>query len=255
MKKEIFAKKKFGQNFLNDDNILNKIVSIVDLKNENVLEIGPGRGALTRKILQDAKSLTSYEIDRDLVDILKKEFNQKNFKLVEGDFLNEDISNYKDTWIIANIPYYITTDILFKILENISSFKGAILMVQKEVAERIVAQKNSQDYSKLSITLQYYATVKKEFIVPSKCFNPAPNVDSAIISLKFDKNKKWDITLNEFFKLCFLQRRKKLSYSLKTKFKIEKIKSVFETLGFDESIRIQQLSLEDILKLFNKLYI
>ncbi|EFF41316.1 16S rRNA (adenine(1518)-N(6)/adenine(1519)-N(6))-dimethyltransferase RsmA [Mycoplasmopsis alligatoris] len=247
------AKKRFGQNFLKDQNVLNRIVNLVDLENQNVLEIGPGRGDLTKKLLQKANFVKAYEIDRDLVRFLNEEIKEEHFQLVPNDFLQEDISGLKNYWIIANIPYYITTEIIFKILENIQNFYGAILMVQKEVAERIEAKKNSSEYSKLSLTCQYYSTTKKEFIVKANSFIPAPKVDSAIISLTFNKNRVWNKEINNFFKLCFLQRRKKLSFSLKQKYSLEKIESSFEKLDLTTNTRIQELDLEKVLQLYNYL--
>lgn len=255
MKKEIYAKKQFGQNFLQDKNIIKKIVKVFDLNNENIIEIGPGRGALTRELLEVAKSVIAFEIDKDMIDVLNKEFNQKdNFILVNEDFLKIDISNYKDYYIVANIPYYITTDILFKIFEQFRNFKGVVLMVQKEVAERIVAKERTKNYSKLSVTSQFLAETKLEFVVPASCFSPAPKVDSAIISFKFKDLKEENIKDKlEFFKLCFQNRRKKLSYSLKTIFNSSLINESFQKMGKNDNLRIQELTVEQIIQLYDLL--
>ncbi|WBP84046.1 16S rRNA (adenine(1518)-N(6)/adenine(1519)-N(6))-dimethyltransferase RsmA [Mycoplasmopsis edwardii] len=254
-KKEVFAKKKFGQNFLHDKNIINKIVSLIDIHNKNVVEIGPGRGALTKEIVKKVKNLTAFEIDPDMVKILNEEIKDDNFKLHLEDFLKADLSNIQDALVIANIPYYITSDILFKIFEHRDKFSHAILMVQKEVAERIVAKYRTADYSKLTVSCQFLADTKIEFIVPSKCFIPAPKVDSAIISLKFKdniSNDEWD-QYKDFFKLCFSNRRKKLSFALRNKYTNEQINKAYTKMNLTDNIRIQELEVEKIIHLYKKL--
>ncbi|WP_416738385.1 16S rRNA (adenine(1518)-N(6)/adenine(1519)-N(6))-dimethyltransferase RsmA [Mycoplasma sp. 005V] len=246
-----FAKKEFGQNFLQDQNIINKIVQVFPIANENVLEIGPGRGALTKALLPSAKSVISYEIDQDMVDVLKSEINDPKFHLIHQDFLQSDLTNIQESYLIANIPYYITTDILFKVFEHKEKFKGVLLMVQKEVAQRICAKINTSDYSKLSVSAQYLADCKIEFIVPRGCFIPAPKIDSAIISLVFKPNvssQDWN-KHKDFIKLCFANRRKKLSYALSTKFPKDEILTAYQTMGYDDNIRIQQLTVEEIIAL------
>ncbi|WP_406614129.1 16S rRNA (adenine(1518)-N(6)/adenine(1519)-N(6))-dimethyltransferase RsmA [Mycoplasma corogypsi] len=255
MKKEVFAKKKFGQNFLHDNNIINKIVSIFDIFNQNVLEIGPGRGALTTKMLEKCAKVTSYEIDQDMVNVLNNLIDNQNFKLIHQDFLEANLDQIDNSYLIANIPYYITTDILFKVFDHKDKFNGVLLMVQKEVAQRICAKPNTYDYSKLSVSSQYLADCKIEFIVPASCFTPAPKVDSAIISLRFKNNLEelnWN-ELSEFFKLCFLARRKKLSYALKTKYAPNLVLQVFNELGLDDNTRIQQLTVDQIVLLYKLL--
>nr|WP_322959236.1 16S rRNA (adenine(1518)-N(6)/adenine(1519)-N(6))-dimethyltransferase RsmA [Mycoplasmopsis canis]WQQ12630.1 16S rRNA (adenine(1518)-N(6)/adenine(1519)-N(6))-dimethyltransferase RsmA [Mycoplasmopsis canis] len=254
-KKEVFAKKKFGQNFLHDKNIIQKIVSLVDVSGLNVVEIGPGRGAITKELVKKVNKLTAYEIDQDMIKILQNEIISDNFELIYKDFLKADISNLEKSIVIANIPYYITSDILFKIFENRDKFTQAILMVQKEVAERLVANYKTHDYSKLTVSAQFLSDVKIEFIVPSGCFVPAPKVDSAIISLKFKEgisNQRW-FELMDFFKLCFSNRRKKLSFALKSKYSIEQINNSFVKLGLNDNSRIQELRIEEIVRLYDYL--
>ncbi|WLP85368.1 16S rRNA (adenine(1518)-N(6)/adenine(1519)-N(6))-dimethyltransferase RsmA [Mycoplasma seminis] len=253
--KERFAKKEFGQNFLNDKNIINKIVNVFDITDQKVLEIGPGRGALTKELLKKASHVTCYEIDADMINVLNNEIDSDKLTLIHQDFLQSDISNLSDTYLIANIPYYITTDILFKIFEHKDNFKGVLLMVQKEVAERICAKKNTSEYSKLSVSSQYLAECKIEFIVPRNCFSPAPKVDSAIISLVFRpeiSQDNWN-ELKDFFKLCFANRRKKLTYALSSKYSKENILAVYQKLNWSENTRIQQLSIQDIVTLYHEL--
>ncbi|QZE12056.1 16S rRNA (adenine(1518)-N(6)/adenine(1519)-N(6))-dimethyltransferase RsmA [Mycoplasma sp. Ms02] len=249
MKNQVYAKKKYGQNFLTDKNIINKIIALADVKDKNIIEIGPGRGALTKEMVKEAKSLTCYEIDGDMVEILTNEIKSDNFHLIHKDFLEVDLSNMQFSSVIANIPYYITTDILFKLFENANKIDRAVLMVQKEVAQRLVASKNSPDYSKLTLSTNYISTPKLEFIVKSGSFSPAPKVDSAIISLTFNKDFDKKDEMFEFFKLCFLARRKKLSFSLKTKYSNQTIEKAYKELNLSDNIRIQQLSLEEVIKL------
>ncbi|MBN4083585.1 16S rRNA (adenine(1518)-N(6)/adenine(1519)-N(6))-dimethyltransferase RsmA [Mycoplasma sp. CSL10137] len=255
MKKEVYAKKKFGQNFLKDNNIINKILKVTEIKNNNIVEIGPGRGALTKELVKESKHVIAFEIDQDMVNVIQNEIKSHNLTLVHEDFLKSDLSSIEKSKVIANIPYYITTDILFKIFEHRDIFSEAILMVQKEVAERIVAKENSKEYSKLSLSSQFLANTKIEFIVPKNAFSPAPKVDSAIISLKFYDNidnSTWNL-YKDFFKLCFNNRRKKLITSLKTVYSSEKIINAYNKLGYDENLRIQQLPLEKIVELYKLL--
>ncbi|MCU4706411.1 16S rRNA (adenine(1518)-N(6)/adenine(1519)-N(6))-dimethyltransferase RsmA [Mycoplasma sp. CSL7503-lung] len=255
MKKEVYAKKKFGQNFLKDNNIINKILKVTEIKNNNIVEIGPGRGALTKELVKEVNHVVAFEIDQDMVNVIQNEIKNDNLTLIHEDFLKSDLSSIKKSKVIANIPYYITTDILFKIFEHRDIFSEAILMVQKEVAERIVAKENSKEYSKLSLSSQFLANTKIEFIVPKNAFLPAPKVDSAIISLKFYDNidnSTWNL-YKDFFKLCFNNRRKKLITSLKTVYPSEKIINSYNKLGYDENLRIQQLPLEKVVELYKLL--
>ncbi|QNM93640.1 16S rRNA (adenine(1518)-N(6)/adenine(1519)-N(6))-dimethyltransferase RsmA [Mycoplasma sp. Pen4] len=254
-KKEVYAKKHFGQNFLKDNNIIKKIIEVFDFSNQNVVEIGPGRGALTKELIKQAKHLTCYEIDQDMVNVINSEIISDKLTLLHQDFLKADLNPIENAYLIANIPYYITTDILFKVFENKERFKGVLLMVQKEVAERICAKPNTSEYSKLSVSAQYLAECKIEFIVPASCFSPTPKVDSAIISLVFKddvSSDDWN-KLKDFFKDIFANRRKKLSYSLKNNYSKDKIQQVFASLGYDDNLRIQQLDVETIVKLFELL--
>ncbi|QKT05671.1 16S rRNA (adenine(1518)-N(6)/adenine(1519)-N(6))-dimethyltransferase RsmA [Mycoplasma sp. OR1901] len=255
MKKEVYAKKKFGQNFLKDNNIINKILKVTEIKDNNIVEIGPGRGALTKELVKEAKKVTAFEIDQDMVNVIQGEIKESNLTLIHEDFLKSDLSSIEKSKVIANIPYYITTDIMFRIFEHRDIFNEAILMVQKEVAERIVSKENSKEYSKLSLSAQFLADTKIEFIVPKNAFSPAPKVDSAIISLKFYDdidNQTWNI-YKDFFKLCFNNRRKKLITSLKTVYTNDKILKSFSELGYDENIRIQQIPLENVVELYKLL--
>ncbi|ENY68977.1 Dimethyladenosine transferase [Mycoplasmopsis bovigenitalium 51080] len=250
---EIKAKKKFGQNFLNNQKIIDQIVEIISPEGKNIIEIGPGMGAITKKIVQKSKKLVAYEIDNDMVEYLTKNNILNNQQIIHQDFLESDLSIYNDYQIVGNIPYYITSEILFKIIDFRQNFNKVTLMVQNEVADRIVAKINTPEYSKLSLTLQYVATVNKVLFVDKKHFEPSPKVDSAIVTIEFNKEAKNFENLKDFFKLCFLSRRKKLTWSLKTKYSNEKITKAYNTLKLSDLTRIQQLDLEKVIRLYEEL--
>ncbi|MCS4536944.1 16S rRNA (adenine(1518)-N(6)/adenine(1519)-N(6))-dimethyltransferase RsmA [Mycoplasma sp. CSL7475-4] len=252
--KQINAKKKYGQNFLNDNKIIDKIIEIIDPQDKKIIEIGPGMGALTQHLVKQANELVTFEIDVDMISFLTTKNIVKDDQIVKGDFLQANLEKFNNFEVVGNIPYYITSEIIFKIIENRHLFNRAVLMVQDEVAERIVAKINTPQYSKLSVTLQYIADVKKELFVDKQLFTPVPKVDSSIISIKFKQNIDSDFNdLMNFFKLCFYSRRKKLSWSLKTKYSIDKINAVYKILGLKELTRIQELSVEEIVKLYREL--
>jgi 16S rRNA (adenine1518-N6/adenine1519-N6)-dimethyltransferase len=184
-----YAMKRFGQNFLQDTSVLERIVDSIDITNKNIIEIGPGKGALSKLILKKAKHLVAFEIDFNLVDFLKEEIKDEHFTLINEDFLKIDLSEYKGYSIMANIPYNITTPILFKLFENNENFDDVILMVQKEVAERISAKPGTTNYGKLTISTANFAEAKKLFDISPKSFYPAPKVTSSIIHLKMLDNK------------------------------------------------------------------
>ncbi len=253
-----YAMKRFGQNFLHDQTVLNRIVSAIDLKNKNIIEIGPGKGALTKLLLEKANQLVAFEVDYNLSAFLEEEFQEeiknKKFILVNEDFLKIDLSKYKGYTIVSNIPYNITTPILFKIFENAENFDDVILMVQKEVAERISAKPGTTNYGKLSISTANFAEAKKLFDISPKSFYPAPKVTSSIIHLKM-KNQKWNIEEEDFLffiKMCFAMRRKTLINNLKVQknFDADKVKSFYIANNLNEDIRPQILTLEEYKALF-----
>ncbi|CBH40287.1 Dimethyladenosine transferase(S adenosylmethionine 6 N', N' adenosyl(rRNA) dimethyltransferase) (16S rRNA dimethylase) (High levelkasugamycin resistance protein ksgA) (Kasugamycindimethyltransferase) [Mycoplasmopsis agalactiae] len=250
------AKKKFGQNFLHSDSVIKKIVDIISPEGKQIIEIGPGTGALTKHLVNKCTKLVAFEIDPDMIKFLNQQnyFNSENNMLVHDDFLNANLDQYAYFEVVGNIPYYITSEIIFKLIENRFLFKRATLLVQKEVADRIVAMPNSYEYSKLSITCQYVAKVKKELFVSKNNFSPVPKVDSAIVTFDFyqDKNDNYE-QLKDFFKLCFSARRKKLIWSLKQVYSQEKILNAYSVLNISENIRIQQLDLETIKQLYAEL--
>ncbi|EGV00599.1 16S rRNA (adenine(1518)-N(6)/adenine(1519)-N(6))-dimethyltransferase RsmA [Mycoplasmopsis columbina] len=247
----IKAKKKYGQNFLNDRNIIEKIISVIDPKDKKILEIGPGMGAITKFLAPQAKKFIAFEIDPDMSDYLISNKILESEQIVLEDFLKVELDKFKDFEVVGNIPYYITSDIIFKLIDYRHLFKSAILMVQDEVADRLIAKVNSSNYSKLSITTQYVAKVEKLFKVKKNLFVPIPKVDSAIIKLSFYQNKNDNFEeLKDFFKLCFMARRKKLNFALKTKYESIKIEKAYKIMQLDEMTRIQELDLNTIVKLF-----
>lgn len=243
------ATKKWGQNFLIDPFIVESTVAKSGAHNENVIEIGPGLGSLSCQLLAVAKTLTAYEIDPRMIKVLNSEINDAKFKLIANDFLKVDLKNYHNAVIVANIPYNITSLILFRIFEHINHFKSATLMVQKEVAERLLASVNSSNYGKLSVTTQLLAKVSKVIDVPATAFWPKPKVDSMVVKLDF-KDVSYDKELINFIKQCFLYPRKKLSNNLKVFLSQAQITKIYEKLALNLNIRPQQLKVEDFVKIY-----
>ncbi|MBN0970572.1 16S rRNA (adenine(1518)-N(6)/adenine(1519)-N(6))-dimethyltransferase RsmA [Mycoplasma phocoeninasale] len=252
----IEAKKSFGQNFLINKKIQNAIVEAADIIEKDVIEIGPGQGALTDILVQKVKSLVAYELDPRLYEYLKTKNYLANIKILNQDFLTANFSdNYTDQIsIIGNIPYNITSPILFKILDNYLMIDSATLMVQKEVAQRLVATPSSKIYGKLSITFQIFGNIKKIIDVNAAQFIPAPKVDSAVVKIDFIHNNDY-INENkdkiiEFVALCFQFKRKTLVNNLLGRYSKEKITSSFSKLNLKLNIRAENLSRKNILDLF-----
>jgi len=249
------AKKKFGQNFLTDKNLLEKIVRLSKVKGQHVIEIGPGRGALTSFLVRDALDVVAYEIDTTLKPILNKiEAANHNLEVIYDDFMKIDLDVKEETHIVANVPYYITTPIIFKFLET-KNIKSATIMIQKEVAERINAKPNQKAYNNLSVLIQYYAHVEKLMDVKRHMFTPAPNVDSIVIRIvKRDEtllSEQEEKKFIELVKAAFTQKRKTLVNNLSLIPNTDKAEIIkfLNDLGFDERIRAEQLSLDDFIKL------
>lgn len=248
-------KKHFGQNFLNDLNILNKIGAEVrpDL---NVLEVGPGEGALTKILLKKSKSVFSVEIDKELTEKLTDLKNQhENFNFTIADFLEYSLIGQNYDIVVGNIPYYISTDIIFKIINSqVSEF---ILMVQKEYADRLVARVGSSEYSKLSVSVQSFFEVKRAFTVYKNCFYPVPKVDSAVVCFQAKPALVSEIQKQkyfEFLKTCFFSKRKTLFNNLlKTKIERQDILNVFKDLKINQNIRAEKLTAIEFQNLFLRL--
>lgn len=244
-------KKKFGQNFIVDENIIANIVSKANIdSNTFVIEIGPGAGSLTYLMAKKAKGVLCYEIDTTLKAVLEENLkNYTNVDIIFKDFLKsnvlDDLKNYEfdKLYVVANLPYYITTPIITKIIEDKIPVDKMVVMVQKEVGNRFKATLGTKDYSSLSIYLNYYFNVSKLMDVSRNVFLPKPNVDSIIV--EFDKKKKTLNVKNEeiFFKLVrdsFKQKRKTLKNNLKN-YDLNKIEDILKKYNMDLNIRAEQV--------------
>lgn len=253
-KYNVQASKRFGQNFLIDNKIIEQIIDYTNCKNSYVVEIGPGLGSLTLALLQTVKKLIAFEIDTSMIKVLKAEIKDPKFILKNEDFLKANFEFSHKQKIIANIPYHITSLILFKIFKNINFFSSATLMVQKEVGERLIALPKTKDYGKLSVTTQLLAEVTKVVDVPSSAFVPQPKVDSMVVNLAF-KKVDYDHQLANFIKICFAQQRKKLTNNLKPLISSKKLVKILEKHQFKVDVRPQELSPQDFLKIYQSIYI
>ena len=265
-------KKSFGQNFLTDTNILQKIVDTAEIdKNVNVIEIGPGIGALTEFLAESAAEVMAFEIDDRLVPILADTLRDfDNVTVVNQDILKVDLAQYIAEFknpdlpikVVANLPYYITTPILMHLIESGIPFSEFVVMMQREVADRISAQPNTKAYGSLSIAVQYYMTAKVAFIVPRTVFVPAPNVDSAILKMVRRDQPAVEVQDEKFFfkvsKASFVHRRKTLWNNLTSHFgKSEetkaKLTAALEQAELSPSIRGEALTLADFARLADAL--
>lgn len=259
---EFKFKHALGQNFITDTNLLAAIVSDSGASSESeVLEIGAGAGTLTRQIARACKKVVSYEVDKDLTTILTKlESEMGNLKVVFNDVmkvpLEEIEAQFENNYhLIANLPYYITTPILFKFLES-KKIKSICVMVQKEVAERMVAKSDTKDYGTITPIIDYYGDAKITRIVSRNMFTPAPNVDSAIVTITF--NNKYECDDEAFKKVvhsAFAMRRKTLVNNLMKSFnhKREVIENVLLDCNIDKNVRGEKLSTSDFVLIANKL--
>lgn len=257
-------KKKFGQNFIIDENIIKSIITKSDIdENTLVIEIGVGAGALTIGLSQVAKNVLCYEIDETLKQVLDVTLkNKKNVDIIYKDFLQADIKNdikkyeYKKIYVIANLPYYITTPIIVRIIESKIDVDKIVVMVQKEVGDRFKASPNTKDYNSLSVFLNYYFDIRKLLDVSRNVFMPKPNVDSIVVEFKKKENIYKVKNENFFFKLIkdsFVQKRKTIRNNLKG-YDLDKIETVLKKHNFDLSIRAEQLPIELFVELSNYLY-
>ncbi len=261
------AKKKWGQNFLVDANIRSKIVEAAGINATTlVIEIGPGQGAITELIAQQCSTLLAYEIDPELVLLLKSQFKENDNVLIkEGDFLlsdvNEDIKSVKKPFssikVVANLPYYITSPIISKLMLEVSGVDEIIIMVQYEVAVRLTASVKDSDYRALSVITNYYAQTELLFKVPPQAFKPQPQVDSTVIRLRRHDQRlvepHKEVEWVRFIRFSFQQPRKTLVNNLSAAYPIskEKITSILETIGLAPLIRAESLEITDLVKIFD----
>lgn len=253
------VRKKYGQNFLIDKNIIDKILRTSMITNNDiVVEIGPGLGALTEGLSARAKRVVAYEIDAGLSAYLTEQFaSSKHVEIQQQDILDVTLSFSEPIKVISNLPYYITTPILFRLLEGEQTITSITLMMQKEVAERLVATPRTKQYNALSVILQYLAEVKIEFFVPKTCFYPVPDVDSAVltIALKKQSNKADTVPFIQFVKYAFHQRRKTMLNNLTSMYHWKKsnVETVLEQQGFSPSVRAEELYLTEFIQLYKLL--
>ena len=256
-------KKKFGQNFLKDINIVERIADVANIsKNDLVIEVGPGKGILTEQLALRSKRVLAYEIDKELEKDLRILQNQySNIDIIFDDFINRNICDdikeytYENIYFVSNVPYYITTPILMKLMEEDIDFKKIVMMIQKEVGDRFSAQPNTKAYGSITVYLNYFYDVKKEFNVGRDQFIPVPNVDSVVVSFT-KKNEMLELKDKDFFfKLVrdsFQFKRKNIKNNL-FKYDLEKIEDVLKEHGYSLTTRAEQLPLEIYVMLSNTL--
>ena len=254
--------KKYGQNFIFDKNLLNAIIDDSGInKNDDVLEIGPGAGTLTKVIAEKAKKVVSYEIDQTLKPVLQENLQGiNNSIIIFQDALNAKIEDIESHFngeykIVANLPYYITTPLIFKFVKETTKVVSMCIMVQKEVGERLVAKSKNTEYGSISAILDYYADVKILRQVPRRMFVPSPNVDSCIVQITFNRGKylACDETFEKIVKSAFSNRRKTLANNLSVDFKMQKsqVSKLLAENGYSETVRGDALDTADFVKLSN----
>ncbi|MBU8773104.1 MULTISPECIES: 16S rRNA (adenine(1518)-N(6)/adenine(1519)-N(6))-dimethyltransferase RsmA [Cytobacillus] len=265
-------KKSLGQNFLIDTNILRRIVDHADLSEESgAIEIGPGIGALTEQLARRSKKVLAFEIDQRLLPILEETLSPyPHVSIINEDVLKADVKTaieqefegINDIMVVANLPYYVTTPIIMKLLEDKLPIRGIVCMLQKEVADRISARPGTKEYGSLSIAVQYYTEAETAMIVPKTVFVPQPNVDSAVIKLTKRKEPAVAVKSESFFfkvtKASFAQRRKTLLNNLTSqlpggKQKKEHILSALEQADVEPGRRGETLSIEEFARLSDAL--
>ena len=259
---DINFKKKFGQNFLSDKNLLSSIALDAGITGDDVvLEIGAGAGALTSELVKRAKKVISFEIDKELLSLLNDKFkNVNNLEIIFEDFLNfnEDIllekigTNFK---VVANLPYYITTPILTKLFNLRVRPQVIVVMVQKEVGERIVAMPKSSSYGYFSVFVQANADAKITRIVNKKMFYPVPKVDSCIVKLK-PKDNVYNNNFFDFLKNCFAMKRKTLVNNLEKAYGIKKLtlEEKLKKLNISENARADGLAIDELNEIYKAIF-
>tara|TARA_B100000579_G_scaffold420668_1_gene420625 strand:- start:1586 stop:2323 length:738 start_codon:yes stop_codon:yes gene_type:complete len=239
-------RKSWGQNFIIDDNTINKIIKIINpKKNEHIIEIGPGRGAITLPLLEQVKHITAIEIDPMLVEFLKNK-NKNNLTIENQDFMDWIPSFECERRVFGNLPYYISSPIIFKLIKD-GRFNEIIIMLQKEVGLRMLANENSKDYSRMSVMAQTFCDVKYETDISKNIFNPKPNVDSCIISLKRKKINLDFSKYSDFIRYAFQHKRKKIKNNLKNHLDGSGIKVLGER-------RAENISVNEYIDIFNKYF-
>lgn len=256
-------KKSLGQNFLKDDNVVNNIVNAVNFKENNlVIEIGPGSGMLSRRLLEKVDFAILYEIDTRLEKILDKELEMyDNYEIIFDDFLKRNVKNdlkkynYNNLYMVANLPYYVTTPIISKIIDDDIPMNEIVIMIQKEVADRLTADVGTKEYGQITVFLNYFFNIEKMFNVSKNCFVPKPRVDSAVIKMtrKNTREKLKDIS---FFKKLvrdsFRFKRKTIKNNL-VGYDLDKINIILQKHGLDVNVRSECISYEIFVEIANEL--
>ncbi len=256
-------KKKWGQNFIKDKAIIDKIVKSIDIdQNTLVIEIGPGSGSLTSELIKVAGHVLAYEIDLELQEILDDKFqNVSNLDIIYEDFLTRNVEkdiekySFSKIYVVANIPYYITTPIIKKIIGNKQKIQKILLMVQKEVGDRFTALPKSRNYGSITVYLNYYYNIKKLFMVSRNSFIPKPNVDSVIILFDIKEDKQYvknEEVLLKLIRDAFKYKRKNLRNNLK-EYDLETINKVLNKYNYDLKARAEELSLDMFIEISNNL--
>lgn len=255
--------KSLGQNFLIDKNFVDKIVDGADISGKNVIEVGPGIGTISYEMAKTCKKLVLIEVDETLIPILHENMSDfDNVTIINQDILKTDLKEIQDKYFdgesfefVSNLPYYITTPIIEKIFEEDLDCKSMTIMVQKEVADRMLATEKDKDYSSLSVFVKYYSDAKLLTKVPKSVFMPQPKIDSAVLRLDLRIYDE-DVDKEKLFALVragFLKRRKTILNSLSAVAEKEDLKKVFEKTGLKENLRAENLSLDDFIKIANEL--
>ena len=249
------AKKKFGQNFLKDSSIIHAIIqSIQPLQNDLLVEIGPGLGALTKPLLEKTKHLFAIELDRDIVNWMQNQYSKNNITIFNEDVLNFNLHQFdKKIRIVGNLPYNISTPILFKCIEDIKIITDLHFMLQKEVVDRMIAAPSSSEYGRLSVMLQYYFAMEHLVHVPKESFDPEPKVESSFVRLiPYDNYPFVANNIDQFGKIvkeAFSQRRKTIRNTLKNFMNAND----FENIDINPQLRAENLSVSDFVKISNYL--
>lgn len=266
-KNDFRFKKKFGQNFLIDNNILDKIVEKSEISSDDlVIEIGPGIGALSEKLAEKCKNLILIEIDDTLIPILKDSVGKReNVEIIHNDVLKVDINEivkgyeFKNVRVVANLPYYITTPILMKLLESQYDIDTITVMVQKEVADRLTAKEGEKDYGAITLAVRYHTDAKVVINVSPNCFMPKPKVHSAVVHMKVLKKESdilFERKLFAIIRATFNQRRKTMINAIGNAgldfINKEKLRQIFSQLDIDDNIRGEKLSLEDFIQIVKR---
>lgn len=262
-KYEVKFKKRFGQNFLKDINIVKRIVDVADITSKSlVIEVGPGGAIMTRELSNVADYVLAYEIDNDLKEEQEKRLRDcQNVDILFNDFLEADLFNdvnsydYDNLYFVSNVPYYITTPIILKLINSGLHFKKIVMMVQKEVGDRFSTKCGNKEYGSITVILNYFFNIKKEFNVSRKQFIPEPNVDSVIISFTEKERKETVKDFDLFQRLVrdsFQFKRKTLRNNLKG-YDLDKVSSVLDRYGYTLTVRAEALSVEIFVEIANSL--